>query len=122
MFWMWGVRRSENPGVFLISAMSRRMYRGTALTRCKLNAAKFLLLLDIDAQFSGVETMDSRQYRHTWVSGIIDLTSPVILLFVKYRAMREMASGGNLFTGCNRFRREGISFRTPCALASRVSI
>jgi hypothetical protein len=40
-----------------------------------LNAAKPSLLLDIDVQFHGVETMSSRQYRHTWISRIIDHAS-----------------------------------------------
>jgi hypothetical protein len=44
----------------------RVIFRGADLARSRLTAAKILLLrLDIDAQFSGVETMDSRQYRHT---------------------------------------------------------
>jgi len=51
------------------------MVRGAALARYRLNAAKSLRSLNIRVQLSGVEMIESRQYRHICVSGAIDLVS-----------------------------------------------
>ena len=51
------------------------MVRGVAFARSRLNSAKPSRWLDISDQLSGVEMMESRQYRHTCVSGTIDLAS-----------------------------------------------
>ena len=73
VFCMQGARRSgSQPGLPKKDIVS---FRGAALARSKLNTANFLLLLEINVQFSGVEMMQLRQYRHTWVSGIIDPAS-----------------------------------------------
>jgi len=40
-------------------------FQGSSPTRSRLNATMFLLRLDIDVQFVGVEMIDSRQYRYT---------------------------------------------------------
>lgn len=65
--------------------------------------------------------MEFRQYRQTWVSGIIDLASWAEVPGTS-RAIRERISGGNLPTGCNRFLNEGMNFRTSFALVSRFAI
>ena len=65
--------------------------------------------------------MDSRQYRHTWVNGIIGRAS-VSVGWRIYWGIREMISGGSLLIGCNMFRKEGINLRISCALVSRLSI
>lgn len=101
--------------------MSRHICRGASFERSRLNVASPLLLLDINVQISGADTIDVRQYRHTCVDGMIDFTSSALLSGTS-RAMREMISGGNLFTGCKTFRKEGISLRTSRALVSRLSI
>jgi len=74
VFCMQGARRSGSQWDFVPKYMVS--FRGAALARSKLNAANLLLLLEINVQCSGVEMMESRQYWHTWVSGIIDLASP----------------------------------------------
>ena len=40
----------------------------------------------------------------------------------RHRATRDRISGGNLLTGCSRFRKESRSLRTSCALVSRLPI
>jgi len=63
VFCMQGARRSGSqrgsPSRDIVS------FRGAALARSKLNTANLLLPLEIDVQFSGVEMMEPRQYRHT---------------------------------------------------------
>jgi hypothetical protein len=76
VFWMWGIRRSEYRRPPRVRVVFRLISRGADLARFKLIAIKLLLLLlDINVQCSGVEMIDSRQYRRTRVSGIIDLAS-----------------------------------------------
>ena len=94
--------------------------RGAAWHRSKLNSVKRNDSVGIDVQFPGVEMMDSRQYRHTGVSGMMPLTSVACLS--TNQAMRERVSGGSLFMGCNKFRKEGISSRISCALASTFNL
>ena len=53
---------------------------------------------------------------------MIDLVSRVALLDRRHWATRESTSGGNLLTGCNRFRKEEIRFKVSRALGSRHSI
>jgi hypothetical protein len=78
VFWMWGIRwledRRSSSGQATV--VLRWIFRGADLARFRLIAIKILLLLlDIDVQCSGVEMMDLRQCRHTWVSGIIGVAS-----------------------------------------------
>ena len=46
-------------------------FRGAVLHRSRLNRAMPFCSLDTDVRFLGVEMMDSRQYRHTWVCSVI---------------------------------------------------
>ena len=48
---------------------------GAAWHRSRLNSAKRIDSLDINVQFPGAETIDSRQYRQTRVSEMIHLAS-----------------------------------------------
>ena len=106
-------------GVISTKYMSRQIFRGASLARLKLNAARSAREESINVQFSGAEMMDSRQYRHTRVS--LTTSDVSVQVWRVCQAIREMISGGNLLTGCNRFRTEEISLRTPCALVSRLS-
>ena len=121
-FWKWGVMMMSGiRGRRVAQCMVSQMTRGTALARSRLNAATRSHEPDINVQFSGVDTMDSRQYRHTWVRGTIGLALQSCQSRT-YRATLDSISGGSLFTGCNTFRRDGINPRTSRALVSRLSI
>ena len=123
IFWILGLRRSEAQPSSRIRSMSKRISRGVVLARSRLNPAKFLLLpVDTEVQWSGVEMMSSRQYRQTCVSGMIWRIRCEIGPSWTYRAILEMISGGNLFTGRNAFRKEGMRSRTSCTVISRFSI
>lgn len=63
MFWIRGSRREMNERSLV--RMFRSIWRGAALDRCRLNAAKGSFPLDTNVQISGVEMMVSRQYRQT---------------------------------------------------------
>jgi len=123
-FWAFGPRRSTTRSSSRNRRMSRWTSRGTVTARSKLSPANFILLLstDIEVQWMGVEMMTPRQYRQKCVSGTIWRTRLEILPSWTYRAMVETISGGILFTGCNAFRREGMRFRTSCAVVSRLPI
>jgi len=99
--------------------MSMVTSRRAAFARSRLAFANSIRSSDISVQFSGAEVMDSRQYRHTCVSGTIDLASRASSP-KKHRAIRERISGGSLFTGCNMFRKEGRNSKISRALVSRV--
>ena len=72
------------------------MTRGAALARSGLKAVTSSLHeLDINVQFSGAETIDSHQYRHTWVSGKIGLASRSFQSRT-YRATLDRISDGSL--------------------------
>ena len=120
-FWKWGMMMSGRRGNFIIESMESQISRGAALARSGLNAATSSNELDINVQFSGVETMDSRQYRHTRVNRNIALASRACQGRT-YRATRDRISGGNLLTGCDKFRKDEINLDTSCTLASRLSI
>ena len=64
-FRKWGIKGTRNSGSCRRLSMSRYISRGAAFARSRLNAAMLFGWLDITAQFSGVEMMDTRQYRHT---------------------------------------------------------
>lgn len=73
--------------------------------------------VDIDAQLLGLELMDLRQYRHTWVKGTIGLGS-----VSETRVVQDArTSGGRRFTGCSEFFRETTSCRTSLARFSKAS-
>ena len=126
VFRKWGMRTSGNVGCPVASNIQTWISRGAALARSRFTAAMSSLQLGINVQSSGVETMDSRQYRHTWVSGMIEKVVGSLLSRLsswrQHRATRDRISGGNLLTGCSRFRKEFRSLRTSCALVSRLSI
>lgn len=54
-----------NEGYFVAVGMWRQISNGAAFARSKLTAAISSLWQDISVQFSGMEMMDSRQYRQT---------------------------------------------------------
>jgi hypothetical protein len=70
--WKWGAKMSENEGS---KGSQRVISRGAALARCRQATVISLLSPDINVQFAGVEMMDSRQCRHTCVSGTIEIAS-----------------------------------------------
>ena len=104
MFRKWGVIRLRNLEFRLIEYVSSRSCRGAAFDRSRLNAASENWTQISSNYFGLTEVMDSRQYRHTQVSGTIDL-APAGPPSRKHRATREMISGGNLLTGCSFFRK-----------------
>ena len=67
--------------------MSRDSRRGASFDRSKLNFVRPLLLLDINVQFSGAETIEFRQYWHTCANGMIDLASTALLARAESRAI-----------------------------------
>lgn len=101
--------------------MSRDSCRGASFDRSKLNAVRLPLLLDINVQFSGAETIEFRQYLHTRTNGMIDLVSTALSARAESRTIRERISGGNLFTGRSAFCNEEIRFRRSRASVSRFS-
>ena len=118
------MRMSGSRGPCVPQRPWREISRRAALARSRLNATRSSLhVSDINVQFSGVDTMDSRQYRHTWVNVKIGLASRLIQSRTwTCRAMRDRISGGNMFTGCNMFRKDGINLRTSRALVSKLLI
>lgn len=121
VFRKWGMKMPGNTGLFLAVYNRTEISSGAALARSKLTAAMSSFKVDTNVQFLGVETMDSRQYRHTWVIGTIGNASS-FQSWRRYRATRDRISGGNLLTGCNWFRKESRSLRVSCALVWRFSI
>lgn len=121
MFCMWGIINPDNPGDFWTCPALSHSLRGVALARCKLNAAKPSLLLDIDPQFQGSGMMDPRQDRHTWVSVIIDFASASPSQGT-CRTISKRTSAGSLFTGCNPFWSESENLCRSRILILRVSI
>ena len=120
-FWMYGMKRTKNTGFPLTRRMSSHSFRGVDPRRSRLNFAKPIRSLDTNVQFPGVETMDSRQCRHTWVNGMIHLVSTESSSN-KHRTICEMISGGNLSTGRNECHKEGTSSKTSRAPVSRLLI
>jgi hypothetical protein len=67
-----GYQEVREPKASLSESGVEVDFQGADLARSRLIAIKLLLLLlDIDVQCPGVEMRDSRQCRHTRVSGII---------------------------------------------------
>ena len=82
MVWRWGAKISGNEEP---KGRWRVIFKGDLFARCRQTAVMFSFLLDINVQFPGVEIMDSRQYRHTCVSGTTEIAS------TSYYPMRHWA-------------------------------
>ena len=90
---------------------------GTAPARSRHRGANFFHPVDIDAQLLGLELMELRQYRQTWVKETIGLGS----VSETNVAQDVRISGGRRFTGRSEFLKESTSCRTSLARFSRAS-
>ena len=103
----------ESP---LTSGTVMLMASGTALVRSRHRGANRFHPVDIDAQLLGLDLMDVRQYRQTWVKETIGLGS----VSETKVAQDVRTSGGRRFTGRSEFLKESISCRTSLACFSRA--
>ena len=83
MVWKWDTKMLENEE---LEDMQRVISRGAALAHWRHTVAMSSFLPDINVQFPGAEIIDSRQYRHTCVSGMIEIAS-LSRSLVMYRAI-----------------------------------
>ena len=90
---------------------------GAAPERSRHRGANRFHPIDIDVQLLGLEMMELRQYRQTWVKGTIGLGSQSETKV----AQDARTSGGRWFTGRSEFFKESISRRTALACFSRAS-
>ena len=91
---------------------------GTVPARSRHKGTNRFHPVAIDAQFLGFDVMDLRQYRQTWVKGMIGRGSAL-----ETKAAQDVrSSGGRRFTGRSEFLRVITSRRTSLARFARASI
>jgi len=114
---VWGINSSRKSSPFLISDTTTSMASGTAPARSRHRGANHFHPVDIDAQLLGLELMELRQYRQTWVKGTIGLGS----VSETNVAQDVRTSGGRRFTGRSEFLKVTTSYKTSLARLSRAS-
>jgi len=95
----------------------RSTARGTDPARSRQIGTNRFHLVAIDAQLLGLELIDLRQYRQTWVRVTIGLGSVSETKMVQ----DVRSSGGRRFTGRSEFLKVATSCRTSLACFSRAS-
>ena len=93
------------------------MVKGAAPERSRHRGANRFHLVDIDARLLGLEMIELRQYRQTWVKETIGLGS----MSETKVAQVVRSSGGKRLTGRRELLKESISRRTFLAPLSRAS-
>ena len=114
---IWGSSSSRKSWLLLASDTVMSKVNGAAPERSRHRGANRFQPVDIDLQLLGLELIELRQYRQTWVKGTICRGS----VSETKVAQDVRTSGGRWFTGRSKFLRESISRRIPLACFSSAS-